>query len=465
MAPARTGARAEESRRTASCGKGAGGCSDLRVHTRNLRWQMKLSFLAVALPHAAAFAVPTLLRPRLPAPAPAPALVLEHAAPVLDNVTTSLAFADQAGNLAGALFPASLPPYLLFLYFICQDVNGLSAEAGGLHAPRLRFCYWWRRGSSRQDLRPQPGERRLAALGGGAAALVHQRGQRDRAQAHARRVQRRRRRDAGAVGRAAGLEVLPAIGGTAALFFAATWAAAGFDLGEHSAYLGGIGNLPDGVWTLGSFDEPANALSLPTWVIHVSSLLEWLVAMGLVWRMAEASGNPRWKGLTWAMIPSHSSGVYACVYHFFYNAPSLQFVVLLQAALTLLGNCTSPLRRGASPPPTAGSLRCPRLATTRRPPPAPTTAPTRRRRRRRRRGRRRRGGGRVGRRGGRAAADPRAVDRRELRDQIRRDAAPLCERRRLARGARRRHAHDPRRHRPTSTSGTSGRTRRATSAG
>jgi len=75
-------------------------------------------------------------------------------------------------------------------------------------------------------------------------------------------------------------------------------------------------------------------------VADVSSLLEWLVAMGLVWRIGTASGNPKWKGLTWAMIPSHSSGICACVYHFFYNAPSLQFVVLLQAALTLIGNTT-----------------------------------------------------------------------------------------------------------------------------
>jgi len=129
------------------------------------------------------------------------------------------------------------------------------------------------------------------------------------------------------------------LGAAAALTMAATYAAAGGSLSEHSAYLGGVGNLPEGMWTLG-FAEPANALSLPTWVIHVSSLLEWLVAMGLVWRIGVVSGNPKWKGLTWAMIPSHSSGVCACVYHFFYNADSLQFVVLLQAALTLLGNCT-----------------------------------------------------------------------------------------------------------------------------
>ena len=126
---------------------------------------------------------------------------------------------------------------------------------------------------------------------------------------------------------------------TAAATLAVTFAACGGAPADHTAYLGGLGDLPPSVlpaW----FSEPPNALSLPTWVIHVSSLLEWLVAMGLVWRIGLASGNPRWKGLTWAMIPSHSSGVAACAYHIFYNAPDLQFVVLLQAALTLLGNCT-----------------------------------------------------------------------------------------------------------------------------
>jgi len=52
------------------------------------------------------------------------------------------------------------------------------------------------------------------------------------------------------------------------------------------------------------------------------------------------TGNEKWKGLTWGMIPLHASGVAACTYHFFYNAPSLQFVVELQAFLTLVGNCS-----------------------------------------------------------------------------------------------------------------------------
>ena len=51
----------------------------------------------------------------------------------------------------------------------------------------------------------------------------------------------------------------------------------------------------------GLHPEPGYALSLPTWMVHVSSLIEWLAAMGLVWRYAAISGNPRWKGLTWSV--------------------------------------------------------------------------------------------------------------------------------------------------------------------
>ena len=40
------------------------------------------------------------------------------------------------------------------------------------------------------------------------------------------------------------------------------------------------------------------------------------------------------------MIPSHSSGICACVYHLFYNAPSVGYVVILQALLTFIGNST-----------------------------------------------------------------------------------------------------------------------------
>ncbi|XP_068650118.1 uncharacterized protein [Aristolochia californica] len=86
--------------------------------------------------------------------------------------------------------------------------------------------------------------------------------------------------------------------------------------------------------------EPQNALSLPTWMVHVSSVIEWMTAMALVWQYGEKSGYERWKGLSWAMVPLLGGALCACTWHFFYNAESLEILVALQAALTVLGNIT-----------------------------------------------------------------------------------------------------------------------------
>lgn len=85
----------------------------------------------------------------------------------------------------------------------------------------------------------------------------------------------------------------------------------------HTLYLGGFLNLPFSLEFLGANAEPANALSIPCWIIHVSSLVEFLVAMGFCWRWADVVGNPTWKGLTWGLLPLHSSGITACTYHLF----------------------------------------------------------------------------------------------------------------------------------------------------
>lgn len=82
-----------------------------------------------------------------------------------------------------------------------------------------------------------------------------------------------------------------------------------------------------------------NALTVATWIIHVSSLVEFLVAMGFCWRWADASNNPKWKGLTWGLLPLHSSGITACTYHLFYNR--IPLLVPLQALLTCVGNTTA----------------------------------------------------------------------------------------------------------------------------
>jgi len=75
-------------------------------------------------------------------------------------------------------------------------------------------------------------------------------------------------------------------------------------------------------------------------MIHFSSVYEFLIAMDLIWRFAEITQNKTWKGLTWAMLPLHAGSIMACTFHLFYNAEQLQFLILMQGILTLLGNST-----------------------------------------------------------------------------------------------------------------------------
>lgn len=86
--------------------------------------------------------------------------------------------------------------------------------------------------------------------------------------------------------------------------------------------------------------EPVNALSLPTWAVHVSSVAEWATAMVLVWQYGEKSGYESWKGLSWGMVPLLGGAFCACTWHFFYNSESLEVLVALQSALTVIGNMT-----------------------------------------------------------------------------------------------------------------------------
>ena len=81
-----------------------------------------------------------------------------------------------------------------------------------------------------------------------------------------------------------------------------------------------------------------HSLSIPTWVIHISSVLEWMVAIALIWRYAAVTANAAWRSLSWAMFPALASAMCACTWHFFENAPDLQWLVPLQAGLTLVGN-------------------------------------------------------------------------------------------------------------------------------
>ena len=81
-----------------------------------------------------------------------------------------------------------------------------------------------------------------------------------------------------------------------------------------------------------------HALSLPTWWIHVASVLEWALAMLAIQRWGHQRGEPEWTWLSLAMLPALVSAMAACTWHLFDNAQELQGLVVLQAGCTALGN-------------------------------------------------------------------------------------------------------------------------------
>ena len=83
-----------------------------------------------------------------------------------------------------------------------------------------------------------------------------------------------------------------------------------------------------------------HALSIPTWIIHVSSVIEWIAAIWLIWKYGEVIGNPAWGALCFGMLPALVSAMCACTWHFFDNSESLEWLVTLQATMTVVGNFT-----------------------------------------------------------------------------------------------------------------------------
>jgi len=247
----------------------------------------------------------------------------------VEAVSSSIAtaFADQGFNINGILFQASLPLYLLFLYFLSYRRNNTPPLALFGFAFLLVFVFCtipagiisktafgvnladsdWLHGSAESLLTCT----NILIVLGFSAALS---GNQALATSDAPK---------GFAGNWFVLVVLTLILGLP------------LGLGVHAPFLADGGGLAD---ISASAAEPVNALSLPTWLVHWSTVLEWLVAMSLVWRYAEATGNEKWKGLAWGMYLSHASSVFAITYHIFYN--QIGWILTGQALCTCLGNAT-----------------------------------------------------------------------------------------------------------------------------
>ena len=81
-----------------------------------------------------------------------------------------------------------------------------------------------------------------------------------------------------------------------------------------------------------------HALSLGTWWIHITSVLEWLAAMVAIQAWGASRQEPGWRWLALAMVPALASAMAACTWHLFDNPDDLRGLVVFQAALTTLGN-------------------------------------------------------------------------------------------------------------------------------
>jgi len=255
------------------------------------------------------------------------------ASSVVEHIGSSVAFADQAGKLAGTFFQASLLPYVAFLYFLGYEKNNCPRQAYfGFQFLLLFVLSTVFTGIVTKSVYSSS----LADvdwLHGGAETLLTTTNL--YVASGFRNAMAGEKPPEGPSFRYPAFAIF-------ALVVLATAAGPTLGFEQHSAFLSGLGNLDanplDGL--LGVAMEPANALSIPTWAIHFSSVFEWIFAMGMVNQYAKATGNDKWRYLTYGMLPLHASGVAACTYHFFYNSPDVGFLVTLQAGLTLLGNTT-----------------------------------------------------------------------------------------------------------------------------
>lgn len=239
----------------------------------------------------------------------------------------AVAFADQGTNINGILFQASLPAYLAFLYFLGWKGNKTPPLVQFGFAFLLLFVIAtiptgiiskssygviladsdWLHGTAESLLTCT----NIMLVLGFRAAL-----QGDKEMA-----------DSGLVK------------GVAAAWLVAVVAtlATGipvFGYEVHTPFLAGAGAV-EGMLAA---PEPVNALSIPNWCVHYSTVFEFLLAMSLAWRYAEVTGNERWKGLSWGMLPSHCSSVAALTFHVFYNG--VPWILTAQAFFTFFGNLT-----------------------------------------------------------------------------------------------------------------------------
>lgn len=101
-------------------------------------------------------------------------------------------------------------------------------------------------------------------------------------------------------------------------------------------------------------------LSFPTWVVHISSMVEWLVASILLYRYGKFIGRKDIERFALLMLPHWSGGMCVIIYHL--TGDSVEFwlnaskVINLLGSIALLYASVSIIRRVAAPVPALTSF-------------------------------------------------------------------------------------------------------------
>ena len=81
-------------------------------------------------------------------------------------------------------------------------------------------------------------------------------------------------------------------------------------------------------------------LSLITWIIHISSVIEWIYAIFIINKISNYKNLRIFYWLSLSMIPNLIGAMCAITWHIFDNQTALYGLVTLQGIFTFIGNST-----------------------------------------------------------------------------------------------------------------------------
>ena len=81
-------------------------------------------------------------------------------------------------------------------------------------------------------------------------------------------------------------------------------------------------------------------LSFATWLIHISSVIEWIFAIFVIYKISTYKKYNLFFWFSVAMIPNLIGAMCAITWHIYDNQDALYGLVTLQGIFTLIGNST-----------------------------------------------------------------------------------------------------------------------------